>query len=626
MPFPRLPEKELLRQKLDNYPAINAVVCLLLYEKWFRLAFFTALLLIPVGILFVIKAWTTTPKGFDQPVKVSGLDLVQAWSLRRTAIKEAARGRFDESFYAWRVALANNPGDSSLVRGCIRHLMDHPDRRKHSGMVMGLSSWLMRLSSTNAPDLEMSIKAYETYQINDLVVYVLAPLEGKLTPVLEAAYLKALFNRGEVSRFADRWAQLKKSGTKTPDPEIGLYHTAYLIGWGSQREAAEAIPDLERAKQDPERRNLAHRLQLKVSEQLVQTDAYRQSLGFLQDHRLDTLADHAGLWQLLALTGRKAEAVQLLRSHVRPPESGEEAVILSRAYFNLGLADEARDLLKRYGPDFADSEGLWLNYASMLIQQERWEDLFEVALQLRNEGNPLRDTLNSYSHFLQGMAEAHRGHRQTASESFRQLLQAKIRNKIWELSAAETIDRLGFSDIARELLLDVQKEVPNTPEYWMLLGKTAYETKDPNLLVSSMASAYKLRPDDFTVINNFAAALLSTRQRPEQALQLTSRVLEKAPLIAAAKINHCLALLQNEKFTEAGTVLSTMNAPGLTGQELTYYHLAALEIDLRGNRVESARQHLDQIDLQYLFTTERQWLEKQRETINPPAAAPARKP
>jgi hypothetical protein len=47
-----------------------------------------------------------------------------------------------------------------------------------------------------------------------------------------------------------------------------------------------------------------------------------------------------------------------------------------------------------------------------------------------------------------------------------------------------------------------------TPEHWLLLGKTAYETKDPNL-VTAMSSAYKLRPDDYVVMNNYAAALLS---------------------------------------------------------------------------------------------------------------------
>jgi predicted Zn-dependent protease len=572
-------------------------------------------LFVPLLFLFILKVWRVTPADFQPVVKVSGLDLVQASSLRRAAIQHAALGRFEEAFQSWRIAVANNPGNPELIRGSLRHLMQRMDSRKYSQIVMGYSSWLLRLTQTNVADLELTAKAFETYRLNDMLVYTLAPLESQLTPPLHAAYLKALFNRGEISQFANRWERLQKHGVKFSDPELDVYHAAYLAGWGPHLEIAEAKHRLEQAKQNAAQRTVAHRLQLKVSEQLVQVDTYQESLEVLQDQRLDTLTDQVGLWQLLAMSGRKAEAVRLLREHVRPPASGEEAVVLAKAHFDLGFPDEAREVLKRYAPEFTDSETVWLSYANLLIQQQHWEDLFQEAIQLRHEAHPLRDRLNGFSYYLQGIAEAHRNRRENAREAFQKLRQAKIRNKLWELSAAETIERLGFSDIARELLLDIQKDVPNTPDYWLLLAKTAYEAKDPNLLVTAMSSAYKLRPDDYLVMNNYAAALLSTREQPEQALQLTSRVLQRTPDLPASRINHGLALLQNQKFSEAEALLKTLDPNELRDQDLTYFHFAVFELNFNGRHYELARQHSEKIELQYLLPTERQWLDKTRQNM-----------
>src|SRR5687767_1892655 len=104
MIFSKLPSKEELATKLISYPTLNSVLCLILYEFWFRVAFFAALLFLPLMTLFLLKVWRVTPADFQPVVKISGLDLVQASSLRRTAVKLAALGRFDEAAQSWRIA------------------------------------------------------------------------------------------------------------------------------------------------------------------------------------------------------------------------------------------------------------------------------------------------------------------------------------------------------------------------------------------------------------------------------------------------------------------------------------------------------------------------------------------
>src|SRR5436853_6723305 len=123
MIFSKLPPKDKLAVKFINYPALNSLICLVLYERWFRVFFFGMLLLAPLLLLFILPVWRVSPADFQPPVKISGLDLVQASSLRRTAIKQAALGKFEEAFQSWRVAVANNPADPEFIRGSLRHLM-----------------------------------------------------------------------------------------------------------------------------------------------------------------------------------------------------------------------------------------------------------------------------------------------------------------------------------------------------------------------------------------------------------------------------------------------------------------------------------------------------------------------
>ena len=68
--------------------------------------------------------WTVSPPGFKPVLKVSGLDLVQAWSLKRSALKAAAAGKDDDAAYAWQAAIANDAADPDLFRGSLRHLLN----------------------------------------------------------------------------------------------------------------------------------------------------------------------------------------------------------------------------------------------------------------------------------------------------------------------------------------------------------------------------------------------------------------------------------------------------------------------------------------------------------------------
>ena len=620
--FPRLPDKDQLGEKLVNYPVLNSLLRMLLYERLFRFAFIGLLLLLCGTGIFVAKIITASPKGFTPPIKISGLDYVQAWSLRRTAVKQAAAGKFDDALYSWRVAIANNPVDPELLRGCLNHTLQSSDKRKCLPVVVGYSRWLMRLTETNLVDVELSATLYEHFDLDDLTIVTLKPLDKRLTPKLEEYYLRALFNRSRYTEFADRWKDAQLRGMSVAEPRLQLYQCAYDAGWGQLSEAAAGRKQLDEAKGDPSRRVLAHRLQLKVSEHLVQPDVYHASLQFLQDLHQDRMEDHVGYWELLNSIGRKTEALKQLETHVTPPNSGEEAVLLAKANYDLGNQDKSREILERYAPDFADSEGVWLSYANLLTAQKRWSDLKQVALLLRSENHPLRDSFAGYSYYLEGLAQLGEEQRERASSAFKKIPGAKVKNPVWELMIGEKLASLGFAAESRDVLMTVEKENANNPGFWLLLSRTAFDAKDPEVLVSALASAYKLRPDDPMIMNNYAAALISTRQRPEESLRLTSSLVEKFPDAAPPRLNHALALLQNQRLTEAESVLGSMDSTKLAPPDLSSYHLAVFELKVAQQRLEEAKQASDKIDAQFLLPTEKQWLEKTRRQLEP--AAPAK--
>jgi predicted Zn-dependent protease len=234
---------------------------------------------------------------------------------------------------------------------------------------------------------------------------------------------------------------------------------------------------------------------------------------------------------------------------------------------------------------------------------------------IRNENNPLRDVLAAYSYYIEGLGELGQGNRPNTAAAFKKIAAVKHKNKTWQLMIAEKIESLGFSDISKDLLLEIQKEFPDDSGFWVLLAKSAFDAKDPEVLVSALSSAYKLRPKDPMIMNNYAAALLSTRQRPEEALQLTSRMLEQFPNLTGCRLNQCLALAQNKQFTQAETLLGQMETAKLDAPELSAYQLAKLELYLGQQRYPEAQEASKHIDAQYLLPTEKQWLEKARQQI-----------
>lgn len=545
-----------------------------------------------------------TPKGFLPMVKVSGLDLAQAWSLKRTALKATAAREFGQAHYAWKAAIANNQADPNLLRGALRTFLE--DKTKSGPDALRQSIWLLKLTATNVADLELVGDVLFSQSRFDLLIALLQPRTDELTPRLEAFYLKSLFNRGDIAAFGSRW---KEASQKLPaDAELPLYHSAYLLGWGPSSDRLAAQARLESASKDPVQQMLSCRLQLAVYAHSRDLDRYARALAQLKEIGAEKLIHRIGYWRLLLELGRRAEAIELSQSITNLPEVSLEAMKLTGLYVDLGLRDRALELLKRVAPSFADEAGFWIFYADQLTTAQAWEELRRAAVQIRGH-ETVRNQLQAYSYFLEGRAELGLHRHFVADTAFQKMAEWDIGDPGLGLSICADLLRLGYPAIARSSLEKLEQDLTHEPKYWMLLFNIGDQLKQVDLMLSAAQRAFALRPHDPVVMNNYAATLIIARQNPEEAVGITLRLLSQNPQSLVVLVNHSAALMLNQRHHEAEALLRRVNTAKLTRGQTAHYHLDLFELYFHSRDYDRAWAVGSLIDSEQLYPTQRQWLE-----------------
>ncbi|HOX01171.1 MAG TPA: hypothetical protein P5555_11240 [Candidatus Paceibacterota bacterium] len=592
--------------KIGTRFANSSLVQLLLYSMAFRLALIGLGLLSVLFLAMILKVIPTSPAGVTPAIRVSGFDLLQSWSLRRTAEKATAARRFEDAIMAWRSAVANNPGSPELNRGLLQAIRSSEDTRFHLPAAVVQSEHLLRLTSTNSADLELVSGIFAQYRLFDLVLSYLEPIQDSLTPALETVYLQSLFFTGDMRRFADRWE--KKRPLLGENPKLDLYDAAYTLGWGSPSGALHARQVLYEALASPALHNEALRLQFLVGLKRASIQECDAALRELGDRRLDTPLEHASYWRLLANSGRHDEAVRLAQLYTFPPSSALETAELADVYAFLGLRDHARLIYQSYAPRFSYSEKLWLKFASLLIEDQQWDALAKLALQLREIGG-LTDSLTGFSYFLDGRATMAMQRHVDADNAMRKLADFQFRNPELILYIGQQLILLGYQGYARQFLVRQQADLSRNSHYWALVFTAAYAVKDLELMLQAAQQQYLLVPDDLVAVNNYAAVLLVRRTQSDEAVRLTMQLMTQKPNSAASRINHCLALVQSQRTDEAETLLRTVVPGALSPLEANSYHMAWLEIHLARSDWPQALAEHRRINPDLLFPNQVQWLQ-----------------
>jgi tetratricopeptide (TPR) repeat protein len=588
----------------------TSILGILREDTTFRWVFGGLVLAALILVLMLPKMWITTAKDITPVAKVSGLDLLQTRSLMRTARKQQEVGNIPESLQAWTSAIVNNPGSIEAVRGFIQ-LLASQDRveQRWSSMGIGQSLWLLMLTQTNAADLDLTARFYRKAELHELTIQIVGQTNLVTTPTTAAALALAYFETARTTEFAQLWEA--NAAEFLQDPELRLRHAAWASVWGPPAELGRSLQLLTEASREPATQVLALRLLLLVQSQRLDLGGFNTTFAELTGLRGDRLQDHVRHWLLLEYLGQRALAVEKARAYAIPPQTVTEAEIMLAAWNRLGIHDLAVDFARQQMPSFPGAAQLWILIGRMLASAQRWDDLRAVAVEMRNNPRVAR-LLGGYTSYLEGVAEHGMDHRARAEDLFRQLLADPPTETRLTYECGTALQTLGYNEIAQGLLKRLESALGGKQEFWQHMAQVAHTTRDAEQLLVACEKAFLLSSNNPVAANNYAAALLTARQKPAEAVRLTLDVVTRSPNSRIASINHALALAQNGRFTESRAALDGINPDALNPMERTYWHMGQLECAIGQSDVDRGRHHIDQIQQQFLFPSQTDWLTRQR--------------
>jgi tetratricopeptide (TPR) repeat protein len=594
---------------LEGRFGTSGTLMVLFHDHWFALI---ALCILLGGIalaLILPRIWRQTPEGFSPVIKVSGLDLWQARSLRQAAVKHHKAGRFNEAIAAWNSAISNNPGDQEPIREALGAVLAEPNPpAEQLSFSVSRAFWLLQLSSTNAQDLELTLKVLSHFAMDDYVAAVAGPWRPRLTPASRALLLKAYYDQGRIRDFGTLWNSHAEEFAK--DPVLELYHQAWLATSGPAGAALAAQQRLMAARNDPAQRALAARLQLGVSFSRQDIDLYADALKALADEHGDRLVHHVYHWLLLEATGHREQAQRLAKDYTRPPGTPNEVGMAVTAFTKLGLVENAVSYLEEHLPRFAFEPDLWVRQAKLLTETGRWLELRTLAIAMRNDPN-LRSQLDAYSYFAETLAESKLERLEAANAASERIATYPIPTSTMAREMAGTLRSQGFPKVAVALYRPWRTELKDDAKFWFEYSVAALTASADEDILAATSRALELAPGDISCANNHAAALIAFRRQPEEAIKLTLRVMNARPGEMDAQLNHVLALLQNGRDADAERMLRQMNTLNFGINESSVYHLGWFELNLARKEWIQARAAYDHIDPRHLLGVQARWIDEQ---------------
>lgn len=137
------------------------------------------------------------------------------------------------------------------------------------------------------------------------------------------------------------------------------------------------------------------------------------------------------------------------------------------------------------------------------------------------------------------------------------------------------------------------------------------------VLSTAAQKTWELEPKKIAHVNNYAAVLLVTRQKPEQAIQLSMQLLAAEPANNDRKVNHVLALLQNQRLDEAEKLLKSLNPVALNLNEGAIANYGWFELHIRRGEKELARRRYPTVERSQLLPPQLDWMDAEFKELPP---------
>lgn len=596
---------------MEGYPLLRTLVL--------DGAFFWAFLVVTGGIaglaLALPKVWRTTPPGFPRgTVKVSLLDLGQAWSLARAARQAEARGDHDGAILAWRGALANNMGDPDRHRDLLIHLRDVPEARPdHVVAALFSSTWLLALTGTNGLDLELAADVLEKYRVAGYGLDLLEASGRVGDPALAAVRARCLFSAGRVEPFLQLWEA--NAAAWGADARQRLYHDAWRAGWDTGTPAVEALLRLKEATREAGNLGLtAARMVLLAATRRGTPDDVALALERLEEGRAAAVTQHAMYWRFLASVGEIEKAREQARSYAGTPRLPTDAAEYAAALAALGFRDEAIRFIEGNLGRLGTHPSVWDVYLSMLIDARRWNDVRRAANQVRTQTASF-EMARILAEFAEYRAESGEGRDHTADTLARRLAEARILDSTMAMRVADTLLRDGRAEPALRLLLGKRAVLSGVLPYWQVVFVAALAARDLDAMQESTLEMLRLAPESPVALSNRAAMLIALEERSPEALEITFRLVTQYPNAAAFQINHAFALLLNQRVNEAWEILRRLDPGRLDRQAASAFHLAVTEARYARGEYAEALEASDRVQPGLILPPQARRLERLRQEL-----------
>lgn len=549
----------------------------------------------------VPKLWRTSPDPFPYGViRVSAVDLLQAWSLARTARRAEAAGQDEAALYAWRGALVNNQGDARLHRGVLHFLLLTPEARSERSLfAIRSASWLVALTRTNAADVALIGNVLERYGRPRVALGWMAGIPLDLDPAVEQARAKCLLSAGSLDGFADRWRSHEAAWKA--DPVMAMYRDAWVASSDDRTEGLAATVRLKDAlRVEGETGMTAARLLILVAATKGQVDDLGLALGTLEARGSASAAQHGYYWRALASSGRQDEARRLAAAYDAVPSDPEMAGMQWRAMRDIGMRDEALEkaekTLDRYGNDLE----AWRTYFDLLLDARRWKETSRLAASARLKASRTEPL------FVEAVFAEYRA----AVGEDRKTDEARLAEELAGVRATdpEALVRISAALRGRErigealrLLRAHESAFRERTGYWAEVFSAGLMAKDLEVLRRSVGELLRIEPKSLAWGNNQAALLLITGEDPAEALRLTLAGLSRNPGSPTLRINHAMALLAAGRASEAERILETIAILNLPKEGLANFYLAMAEAHLALGRNPQAVEAAGRVDRSLLL-------------------------
>lgn len=587
------------RRSAPRAAETNYFIHLIFYERKFRMALVALVSAVLVGIALAPKIWVSSPEHIDETIRISGLDLLQAWNLKRTARQQVAAGNSEDAITSWISAVGNNPADLEAVRGLLGTLASRPKMdRAYLGTAVGQSRWLLKISLTNASDVALCTEVYRHYELYPQILALATGPVERLDPATVENLLIALFETGRMDNFGQTWSQ--DSSRQSGRPLASLYHAAWAAGWGpvSGISSGRSTLDTTAGGTGPLART-ARRLQLTLHASRFDLASYEAVLGRIRDDHDARVQDEVRFWLLLEQSGRKDRAIELAKQHTLPAETPTEADLLIQAWRRLGMTDIAIEFARKQLSNFSYHPGLWIALAGLLMETRNWDELRALALEMR--AGRLRETYQGWTQYLEGVVDHHRNRLVDVTNQFQAAITNQIQDPLLAFNAAGEMRRLGYPVQATALLKTVQNRFPDNAVFWSFLQRSAFEARQGDVILEASEQLYQLQRTNAVAANNFAAALLTQRTRPADALKVTETLFQRYSRNPAVRINHGTALIRNGRAEEALPVLKGLAGMEMSESEQTFAAMAWFEYHDARSEPGPALEAAAKVERRFLF-------------------------